>query len=209
MHVCIHIFVHNGGRGERIIMRDIIFRNFSDMNIYQCIVWFFIYSFLGWCMECVVIRVQLGYWENRGFAKLPFCVIYGFGCVGAFTLFAPFAKYPLALFLAGCIGGTIFEYIVAMVMIRLFGELWWNYDHKRFNYKGILCLQSSFAWGVICVLLFMVINVRIKYMVHAINPVIVRPLAIVLFVSYTIDFARQFYCSIKDKNSEKNTERMA
>ena len=28
-------------------MREIIFRNFSDLNIYQFIVWFFIYSFLG------------------------------------------------------------------------------------------------------------------------------------------------------------------
>ena len=100
-------------------MREIIFRNFSDLNIYQFIVWFFIYSFLGWCMECVVIRVQLGYWENRGFAKLPFCVIYGFGCLGAFTLFAPFAGNPPALFFAGCVGGTVFEYIVAMVMIKI------------------------------------------------------------------------------------------
>ncbi len=40
-------------------------------------------------MECVVIRKQLGYWENRGFAKLPFCVIYGFGTFIAFNIFAP------------------------------------------------------------------------------------------------------------------------
>ena len=190
-------------------MRELVLSNFIDMNIYQIIVWFFMYSFFGWCMECVVIRVQLGYWENRGFSKLPFCVIYGFGCVGAFTLFAPFAKHPVALFFAGCIGGTIFENIVAMVMIRLFGELWWNYDHKRFNYKGILCLQSSIAWGVICVLLFMVINVKIKGVVHAINPMAVRLLAALLFISYSIDFARQFYHSIKDKNTEKNSEKMA
>ena len=127
----------------------------------------------------------------------------------AFTLFAPFAGNPLALFFAGCVGGTVFEYIVAMVMIKLFGELWWNYDHKRFNYKGILCLQSSLAWGVICVLLFMVINVRIKLMVHAINPMVVRPLAVLLFVSYTVDFVHQFYRSLRDKNEGNNTEKMA
>ena len=49
----------------------------------------FIYSFFGWAMECIVIRKQLGYWENRGFAKLPFCVIYGFGVFIAFHIFAP------------------------------------------------------------------------------------------------------------------------
>lgn len=184
-------------------MKEAVLINFGDLNVYQFIVWFFIYSFLGWCMECVVIRVQLGYWENRGFARLPFCVIYGFGCTGAFVLFAPFARYPLALFVAGCIGGTLFEYFVAMLMLRLFGELWWNYDHKRFNYKGILCLQSTLAWGVICVLLFMVVNVRIKHMVCCINPLVVRLLAVLLFTSYSIDFTHQFYHSLKDKKAEK------
>lgn len=183
-------------------MREMFLVNFRDMNVYQCILWFFIYSFFGWCMECVVIRVQLGRWENRGFAKLPFCIIYGFGCLGAFILFAPFAHHPLVLFAAGCIGGTLFEYAVAMVMIKLFGELWWNYDHKRFNYKGILCLQSTLAWGVICVLLFMVVNVRIKHLVSAIDMRIVRPLSIILLMSYTVDFLCQFYHSRMNKKRE-------
>lgn len=175
--------------------------SFSDMNIAQFIVWFFIYSFLGWCMECVVIKVQLGYWENRGFAKLPFCIIYGFGVVGALVVFQPFANNLFLLYLAGCIGGTAFEYVVALLMISLFGELWWNYDHKRFNYKGILCLQSSLAWGAICVLLHKVINVRIKHLVFMINPKVVYVLAFVLFTAYSIDFARQFYIS---RNTKKN-----
>ncbi len=180
-------------------MRESFMMYFNDMNVYQLIMWFFIYSFFGWCMECVVIRYQLGYWENRGFSKLPFCVIYGFGCLGAFTLFAPFSAHPVLLFFAGCIGGTAFEYAVAMVMIKLFGELWWNYDHKRFNYKGILCLESTIAWGVICVLLFKIVNVKIKHMVLAINPIVVRVVSLVLLTAYLVDFIHQFYRSIMDK----------
>lgn len=183
-------------------MREIFWANFKDMNIYQMIVWFFIYSFLGWCMECVVIRVQLGRWENRGFAKLPFCIIYGFGCLGALTLFAPFARQPIALFAAGCVGGTGFEYIVALVMLHLFGELWWNYDHKRFNYKGILCLQSSIAWGVICVLLFYVINVKIKDMVLVMDLRVVKAVGILLLTAYSIDFVHQFYRSRMEKSKK-------
>ena len=68
-------------------MSHIMGITFRSMNISQLVIWFFIYSFLGWCMECVVIRKQLGYWENRGFAKLPFCVIYGFGTLIAFNIF--------------------------------------------------------------------------------------------------------------------------
>ena len=33
------------------------------------------------------------------------------------------------------------------MMIRIFGELWWDYNEKPFNYKGIICLESTVAWG--------------------------------------------------------------
>ena len=90
---------------------------FHGMDIFQFFVWFFIYSFLGWGMECIVIRRQKGYWENRGFAKLPFCVIYGFGVFIACYLFAPIQHNYAALYVWGCIGATVFEYIVAMAMM--------------------------------------------------------------------------------------------
>lgn len=84
---------------------------------------------------------------EQGFAKLPFCVIYGFGVFIAFHIFAPIeGNYP-ALYIAGAICATIFEYMTARLMQKLFGEVWWNYDHLRFNYKGIICLQSTLGWG--------------------------------------------------------------
>ena len=65
----------------------------------------------------------------------------------AFHIFAPIeGNYP-ALYIAGAICATIFEYMTARLMQKLFGEVWWNYDHLRFNYKGIICLQSTLGWG--------------------------------------------------------------
>lgn len=186
---------------------ELFLKNFSDMTIYQFIIWFFVYSFLGWCMECCVIRKELGYWENRGFAKLPFCVIYGFGCTIAFALFAPIDHNPVLLFLTGAVGATIFEYMVGITMIRLFGELWWNYDHKKYNYKGIICLDSTIGWGVIAVLLFMLINDKIKYMVKLIDPKIAVPLSCVLVTAYLVDFSTHFYFSLVNNRKSGNTGR--
>lgn len=197
IHSIISISYNYGG-----IMINYMLANYDGMRIYHVILWFFLYSFFGWCMECCVIRKQLGYWENRGFAKLPFCIIYGFGCLIAFVVFSPISNNLPALFVAGVIGGTGFEYLTAMVMLRLFGNLWWNYDHKRFNYKGILCLQSSIAWGVICVLLFRFVNVRIKMLVMSIDSKVAIPLSMFLTVAYTIDFSIQFYRSLSMKKHE-------
>ncbi len=170
-------------------MSDIVFR---DMTIGQLAIWFFIYSFLGWIMECIVIRIQLGRWENRGFARLPFCVIYGFGVLIAFNIFKPIENNFFALFAFGSICATAFEFLTAQVMLRLFGEVWWNYDHLRFNYKGILCLESSIGWGVIAVLLFGFVNMFIESLVILINPQIAAVVGGFLTIAYLLDFSFNF-----------------
>lgn len=108
---------------------------------------FFLYSFLGWVMECIVIRREKGRWENRGFAHLPFCIIYGFGAMLGFALLRPFSGNYVLLYLVGAVLATLFEYLTARLMLRLFGTFWWDYTNKPFNYKGILCLESTLGWG--------------------------------------------------------------
>ena len=165
---------------------------FHGMNLGQLAVWFFIYSFCGWVMECIVIRIQLGRWENRGFAKLPFCVIYGFGVFIAYHLFAPVEHNYAALYVCGCIGATAFEYITAQVMLKLFGSVWWNYDHKKINYKGILCLESTLAWGFLALFIFGVFNNIVEGIVFAMNPQLASMLGMVLTVAYITDFTFHF-----------------
>lgn len=166
---------------------------FHGMDICQLSVWFFIYSFLGWGMECIVIRKQLGYWENRGFAKLPFCVIYGFGVFIAFHIFAPIENNYPAIYVAGCICATAFEYLTAMVMLKLFGEVWWNYDHERFNYKGIICLKSTLGWGVLALIIFGFLNTSIENFVHSFNENVIEILGPLLAICYIIDFLYNFF----------------
>lgn len=175
--------------------------SFHGMNIGQIVIWFFIYSFCGWAMECVVIRIQLKRWENRGFAKLPFCVIYGFGVLIAMVLFMPIKDNIIAVYIAGCVGATIFEYLTAMVMIRLFGEVWWNYDHLRFNYKGILCLQSTLGWGLLAVFVFFILNNAIENFVKIIPSTIANIIGMILVLSYILDFVYHFVKNIHGINS--------
>ena len=88
---------------------------------------FFLYSFLGWCMECVVIRREKGAWENRGFVKSPFCIIYGFGAMLGYALLRPFSGNYVLLYVVGAAAATAFEYLTALLMLRLFGSFWWDY----------------------------------------------------------------------------------
>ena len=158
-----------------INMYNIFDITFREMNVNQLAVWFFIYSFFGWAMECIVIRKQLGYWENRGFAKLPFCVIYGFGVFIAFHIFAPIeGNYP-ALYIAGAICATIFEYMTARLMQKLFGEV---------------------------VLIFSVFNKMVERVVFSMDMRVTTVLSIVLVISYVVDFSYHFTKRIANKKME-------
>lgn len=149
---------------------------------------FFIYSFMGWVMECIVIRREKGFWENRGFARVPFCIIYGFGAMLGYLILKPFSHNYLMLYLAGAVSATAFEYLTARLMLRLFGTLWWDYTNKPFNYKGILCLESTLGWGVIAVFLFAFMQKLVIGMALALPRMAGMLLAVVLCVVYAADF---------------------
>lgn len=116
-------------------------------DLYHLVAAFVIYSVLGWFVESVYMSICNKKLTNRGFAKSPFCPIYGFGAVIGYTLLSPFKGELIKLYLIGAVAATIFEFLVGKSMIRIFGNLWWDYNDKPFNYKGIICLESTVAWG--------------------------------------------------------------
>ena len=159
------------------------------MGIFQMINCFFLYSFLGYLLECAVLSV-----ENRrpvvdrGFGHGPFCIIYGFGALGANILLAPVAGRPMELYTASMVMATTMELFTANVMIRLFGAFWWDYSRKPFNYRGIICLESSLAWGFLGLFFFYFLDARVRQAVRMIPGDLDSILAVGLTVFYMIDF---------------------
>ncbi len=106
-----------------------------------------IYSILGWFVESVYMSFCNHKITNRGLAFGPICPIYGVGATFGSLLMQPFVKSYLLVYVIGAIVATIFEYIVGVLMIKFLGSLWWDYDNKPYTYKGIICLESTVAWG--------------------------------------------------------------
>ena len=73
-------------------------------------------------------------------------------------------------------------------MNRLFGEIWWDYKDKPFNYKGILCLESSIAWGVYTVILFVFLQGFVEGIVNRIPFAIGRILGSLIIFAVVIDY---------------------
>lgn len=73
------------------------------------------------------------------------------------------------LYLAGAFTATVFEYMVGRLMLRLFGEVWWDYREKPFNYQGIICLESTIAWGFYAVIIIGYLHQAVMDVPHGIH----------------------------------------
>lgn len=162
---------------------------------------FFAYSFIGYCLECVVLTIDKRRLViDRGFAgHLPFCIIYGFGAMAGYALLSPYGNNLLVLFFVGAIAASAFEYLTAVLQIWLFGDFWWDYTEKPLNYKGILCLESTIGWGVAVVILVKLLHRPLAGLVAAIPANLEVLLAVVLLVAYALDFTLSARAAYRQK----------
>ncbi len=152
-------------------------------DLYHLVAAFVIYSMLGWLVESIYMSFCNHKITNRGFAKSPFCPIYGFGAVIGYLVLRPLSKQYVLLYFVAAFLATTFEFLVGKLMIRLFGELWWDYNEKPFNYKGIICLESTIAWGFYGLGIVCFLHAKICSFIDRISPEIgIRILSVILLI---------------------------
>lgn len=160
-------------------------------DVYHLLAAFFIYSILGWCLESIYMSFCNRRLTNRGFAKGPYCPIYGFGAVIGYMILSPLKGHYVKLYLAGAILATMFEFIVGKGMIRFLGDLWWDYNEKPFNYQGIICLESTLAWGFYAIGVIQFVNEGVYRLIDNVSIEIGIRLLALIFIVVTIDYIVQ------------------
>ena len=165
----------------------------TGTDVYHIVQWFLIYSILGWCVESIYMSICEKRLVNRGFIFGPICPIYGFGAVGAYLLLRPLEGNYVGLYILGSIGATFFEFLVAKLMIRILGAVWWDYTEKPFNYKGIIYLESTLAWGLYTICLFGFLHKGVMAFADTYSFDVGCVLAVILIVYYFVDFSVHMY----------------
>ena len=158
------------------------------MDLIYFIECFIIYSFIGWVVESIYMSICNKKWTNRGFSFGPFCPIYGFGAIIGSVVMNPFSESFIKLYIVGAVLATIFEYLVGMLMFRVFDEVWWDYNEKPFNYRGMVCLESTLAWGFYAIVIVRYLNYYILMFVNNIPIKVGIIVCRVVLICYAIDF---------------------
>lgn len=160
----------------------------TDIDVYHVVHCLLIYSILGWVVESVYMSICNRKLTNRGFIHGPMCPIYGVGAMSVYFILRPLEGNLVALYFCGAFLATLLEYVTAIVMQKIFGCIWWDYNEKPFNYKGILCLESTIAWGFYTLFLFLFLHKWVNAFMGLYSRTTGIAISIVLIIYYAIDF---------------------
>lgn len=157
------------------------------MTLYEAIVLFFIYSFLGWILESVYCSIHEKHIVNRGFLFGPLCPIYGFGSLLLLVALTPAVSQPLLVFAISFILTSLLEYVVSFLLEVLFKKSWWDYSHMPLNINGRVWLPFSLVWGGLAMLLLYVVHPFFHGLLGQLSESTVFVIAIVALVLLVAD----------------------
>ncbi len=157
-------------------------------NAPKAIIYFFIYSFIGWLLEVIYAMYVERRFVNRGFLFGPICPIYGFG---ALILIASLGKVKgnrFLKFFVAVISFSVFEYIVSYVLEVMFNQRWWDYSNDILNLNGRISLLYSLLWGVLGILFTEKIHPMIRGQVEKISLLIPKVIQICIICALVAGF---------------------
>lgn len=118
------------------------------------LIFFYVYSVIGWITEEIFAAFKYGKFINRGFLNGPICPIYGIGMLVIINNLQDLAEYPWFQLVAAVIAITVTEYIAGVFLYKITGRRLWDYSHKKWNFNGYICLEYSLFWGISAVCVF-------------------------------------------------------
>lgn len=166
-------------------MKNVVIFNLS---LYNIIIYFAIYAFLGWCVEVAYAALDTGKFVNRGFLNGPVCPIYGFGVVFIIVLLTPIENNFFMLFIGAVVITSFIEYVTGFVLEKIFNNRWWDYSDMPFNIRGYICLKFSLIWGIASIFVIKVVHAVVYDVVSFIPNLVGIILIAIIIISFLIDF---------------------
>lgn len=126
---------------------SLIIRN-SLSNRQTLLLYFFMYSFLGWVVETIYAFCILGGFTKRGFLFGPLCPIYGFGAIIMILFISRYKDNSIKNFFVSAVVFSVFEYVAGFALEALLKIRLWDYTYDFFNLNGRISMLYTLFWGI-------------------------------------------------------------
>ncbi|WP_300410489.1 hypothetical protein [Lagierella sp.] len=176
---------------------------------------FFLYSFLGWCMEVTLMFINYHRFINRGFLIGPYCPIYGSGVVLVTVLndlLAPVESSYGTSFLIAFIFCGILEYLTSYFFEKRFHARWWDYTHKPMNLNGRVWIGNLILFGLGGMIITRIFNPYFFKLISKHSTSFVKILIFILLIIIGVDYIishfimRILKLSVEDSRADNSEE---
>lgn len=112
-------------------------------------------SIAGWIYEVIynIIRSGKVILIGQGLLYDPYIPIYGFGVIALYLIYSSklnqYLKISFFLVLP-----TLWELVVGLFFLKVFGLRLWNYSTHFMNYEGIISLRIMSIWIIFSIVLY-------------------------------------------------------
>lgn len=172
----------------------------NDFKIYDLLIYYVIYSFLGWCSEIVYAYKNQRKFINRGFLYGPLCPIYGACVLAVISIINNFHTNIFIMLIIATLLTSFVEYFTGFILEKLFKTKYWDYTEDPFNLHGRICLHFSIMWGAVSLIILKIVHPFIASIVTAL-PVDLRiTISIVLLFLLILDLAKTLSSLVSLKN---------
>ena len=152
-------------------------------------IYFSIFSVIGYFYESLAMTIWAGKWDNRGFLYGPAIPIYGLGALLGTLLFEYlYPDYtPTSVFFISMAASAILEYVVHYLLEQIFHAYWWDYSKSPFNINGRICLPASIGFGIAGLVVVYVINPAVLPVINELKETTADLIALICTIIFTAD----------------------
>ena len=150
------------------------------------ILFFFVYSFLGWCLEVICKLITEKRFINRGILIGPICPIYGYGVLIMTLFFRKYLNDPITLFILIIVSCSILEYFTSYFLEKVYHTRWWDYSTKKFNINGRICLETMIPFGILGLLIMNYMNPIVFNLLNILPNYLIYILSTIFLITYII-----------------------
>lgn len=158
------------------------------VSFFSYFILFLIYSFIGWLFEVFLTIIKEHKYINRGFLIGPIVPIWGTGAI-IISLILKRTDGIFNLLVSSAFIGTFLEYVVNVLMEKIFRARWWDYSNLPFNINGRVWLGSSILFGIggMCVVLYF--NPFFYSLIYYLNDWMIINLGVTFLLIVSLDLA--------------------
>lgn len=175
--------------------------------VIKYILLFFIYAFIGWCIEVVAKIIDNRKFVNRGFLIGPILPIYGIGVL-LILLVTKQSDNFIIVFLKAIGVCSILEYFTSWIMEVFFKTRWWDYSRRKFNINGRICINTMLPFGILGLFVVYVLNPFFTYIIdhspYVLNVIITGIFVFFILLDFIITLKVLFKIKKKIRTSAKD-----